>query len=90
MHRTRWLCLLALCAASIALAGCQTTGSSQIVSPCLLPADLAAKSPRPQALPQGDLSQRQVARLWIRDRSEYSRLADRHDDTTRFVKDQCR
>ena len=92
MRATTSLSLLILSALSIALAGCITDQTPPLTSavPCSPPTELLTPAPGPAALPDSSLSQKDVVRLWGRDRADYRRETDRHNDLSQFVETQCR
>jgi len=63
-------------------------GCAQVGTPCLLPSDLAIEE-KISPLPENDVSLSEALRIWRIERGEYRKLADRKNDTVRYVRENC-
>lgn len=58
-------------------------------APCLLPTDLA-QTEKIAPLPEHDVELSEGLKLWRKEHGEHKKLADRKNDTVKFVQEHCR
>lgn len=85
MRATTWAFLLAL---SAPLIGCASL-PIPVQVPCSPPSDLMVKGEELPALPERDLTQKEIARAISSDTASYNKEVGKRNDLIDFVQTQC-